>query len=147
MSKLRQIIREEVKKSIREQSSKTQKELIGISKQKPSAGRFSLREENLSKVDMRVANLFAYVGIPAPGSAPYTPDEKDVKRYGQKVVDRAVEMFPKIQNLTKKLESISKELLQLEQTIEAKLLLAAYEEDAAYGGYSDEDISELKDLL
>jgi hypothetical protein len=78
-----------------------------------------------SNLESKVADLYGYSGV----KTQY--DNDMVKRYGQKVIDLAVEMAPKILAYEAELKNIVK---QMEASPEAKMLLRAMSEAQGYGG-------------
>jgi ABC-type Fe3+-citrate transport system substrate-binding protein len=83
-----------------------------------------------------VANLYAWAGIHS------TYDEDDIKRFGQDIVDKAVEMSKKVKLYKKKIESMKKEI---ESSDEGQILLAVISHSRGYGGYhnTNSDVSDL----
>jgi hypothetical protein len=78
-----------------------------------------------SNLESKVADLYGYAGV----KTQY--DDDMVKRYGQKVIDLAVEMAPKILAYESELKNIVK---QMEASPEAKMLLRAMSEARGYSG-------------
>jgi hypothetical protein len=76
-------------------------------------------------IESKVADLYGYAGV----KTQY--DDDMVKRYGQKVIDLAVEMAPKILAYEVELKNMIK---QMEASPEAKMLLRAMSEARGYGG-------------
>ena len=80
-----------------------------------------------SNLESKVADLYGYSGV----KTQYSDDM--VKRYGQKVIDLAVEMAPKILTYEAELKDMIK---QMQSSPEAKMLLRAMSEARGYGGNS-----------
>jgi hypothetical protein len=78
-----------------------------------------------SNLESKVADLYGYSGV----KTQYSDDM--IKRYGQKVIDLAVEMAPKILAYEAKLKKI---VMEMENSPEAKMLLRAMSEAQGYGG-------------
>jgi hypothetical protein len=85
----------------------------------------ALREA--SNLENRVADLYGYSGV----KTQYSDDT--IKRYGQKVIDLAIQMAPKILAYEAKLKKIVEEI---EKSPEAKMLMSAMGASRAYGGDS-----------
>jgi hypothetical protein len=95
----------------------------------------TLNEANA--LESKVANLYAFAGI----KTAYTDDL--VERYGQKVVDLAIKMAPKILAYKSELEKIVKDI---ENSPEAKMLLqVAREINYLDGGRSNITLGNLID--
>ena len=92
--------------------------------------------DEASDLKSRVADLYGYSGV----RTQY--DSDDVKRYGQKTIDLAVEMAPKILAYKAELKKMVKEM---EKSPEAKMLLKTIEASRAYGG--DSSRATLGDLI
>jgi 23S rRNA A1618 N6-methylase RlmF len=98
-------------------------------------GKENLNEAKLSKLDDGVANLYAYSGIKTKYS------DKNIERFGQDVVDKAIKMAPKLIAYKKKLKQIVKDV---EGSDEAKILMAMIGHHRGYGGSSEQaSISDL----
>ena len=80
-----------------------------------------------SNLESKVADLYGYSGV----KTQYSDDM--VKRYGQKVIDLAIEMAPKILTYEAELKDMIK---QMQSSPEAKMLLRAMSEARGYGGNS-----------
>ena len=80
-----------------------------------------------SNLESKVADLYGYSGV----KTQYSDDM--VKRYGQNVIDLAVEMAPKILAYEAELKNMIK---QMQASPEAKMLLRAMSEARGYGGNS-----------
>ena len=89
----------------------------------------TLSEAN--KLESSVADLYAWAGI----KKQYSDDA--IKRYGQKVVDLAIQMAPKILAYETKLKKMVKDI---KSSPEAKMLMKVIEEAGAYGG-SDSEVT------
>lgn len=100
---------------------------------KASEFRKLIREEvkealsEASNLETKVADLYGYSGV----KTQYSDDM--VKRYGQKVIDLAVQMAPKILAYEAKLKKM---VMEIENSPEAKMLLSAMSEARGYGGGS-----------
>ena len=84
-----------------------------------------LNEAKISKLDDKVADLYGWAGI----KTKY--DDDIIKRRGQNVVDRAIEMAPKVLAYRKKLKQISKDI---QDSDEGKILIAMIGHARGYGG-------------
>ena len=84
-----------------------------------------LNEAKIAKLDDKVASLYAWAGI----NTKYSDDS--VKRFGQAVIDRAIEMTPKVSAYRKKLKQISKDI---QDSDEGKILIAMIGHGKGYGG-------------
>ena len=84
-----------------------------------------LNEAKIAKLDNKVASLYAWAGI----KTKY--DDDSVKRFGQAVIDRAIEMAPKVSAYRKKLKQISKDI---QDSDEGKILIAMIGHGRGYGG-------------
>jgi hypothetical protein len=80
-----------------------------------------------SSLESKVADLYAYSGV----KTQYSSDM--VERYGQKTIDLAVQMAPKIIAYEAELKKIVQEM---EKSPEAKMLLKSMEASRAYDGAS-----------
>ena len=90
----------------------------------------------VSSLETKVADLYGYANI----KTQYSDDM--VQRYGQKVVDLAIQMAPKILAYKAELKKMVKEM---EKSPEAKMLLKTIEASRAYGG--DSSRATLGDLI
>jgi len=81
----------------------------------------------VSGLENKVADLYGYSGV----KTQY--DDNMVKRYGQKVIDLAIQMAPKILTYEAKLKKM---VMEMENSPEAKMLLSAMSEARGYGGGS-----------
>jgi hypothetical protein len=79
----------------------------------------------IAKLDDSVASLYAWAGI----KTKY--DDDIIKRRGQKVVDRAVEMAPRVLEYQKELKQMKKDI---EASEEGKILIAMIGHAKGYGG-------------
>jgi len=97
-----------------------------------------LEEAELSNLDNGVAQLYAYTKI----DPNYDYDERIVRKFGQDVVDRAIELAPKVLAYQEKLKQIADEIKSSE---EGKILLAMILHRRGYGGSPEE--SNIGDLF
>ena len=98
-----------------------------------------LEEAELSDLDNSVAALYAYTKI----DPNYDYDERLVKRFGgQDVIDRAIEIAPKVLAYKEKLKQIAAEI---ESSEEGKILLAMISHRKGHGGSPHE--SNIGDLF
>ena len=79
----------------------------------------------IAKLDDNVASLYAWAGI----KTKY--DDDIIKRRGQKIVDRAVEMAPRVLEYQKELKQMKKDI---EGSEEGKILIAMIGHAKGYGG-------------
>ncbi len=79
----------------------------------------------VSGLENKVADLYGYSGV----KTQY--DDDMVKRYGQKVIDLAIQMAPKILTYEAKLKKM---VMEMENSPEAKMLLRAMSEARGYSG-------------
>ena len=79
----------------------------------------------VSNLETKVADLYGYSGV----KTQYSDDM--IKRYGQKVIDLAIQMAPKILTYEAKLKKM---VMDIENSPEAKMLLSAMSEAQGYGG-------------
>lgn len=84
-----------------------------------------LREE--SSLESKVADLYAYTGV----KTQYSDD--NIKRYGQEVIDLAIQMAPKIQKAEQTMKALVK---KLKQDPDVKMLLLVQGASNSYGGGS-----------
>jgi hypothetical protein len=90
----------------------------------------------VDNLENKIASLYGYDSI----KTQY--DDDMIKRYGQNVIDMAVQMAPKILSYEAKLRTIVKEI---ENSPEAKMLLKVISNSRRYGG--DQSPVELGDLI
>ena len=81
--------------------------------------------EGKQNIENRVADLYAYTG------AKTKYDERTVERYGQEVVDKAIEMAPSILAYQKKIKEMVKEV---SKSPEGKFLMKVIEQARGYEG-------------
>jgi hypothetical protein len=93
--------------------------------------------EDSDKLLDSVGCLYAWAGIHS------NYDADDIERFGQDVVDKAIEMSKKVTLYKKKIESIKKEI---ECSDEGQILLATISHSRGYGGYHNTN-SEVSDLF
>jgi hypothetical protein len=93
--------------------------------------------ENSDKLLDSVGHLYAWAGIHS------NYDLDDVKRFGQDVVDKAIEMSNKVTMYTKKLESMKK---AIESSDEGQILLARISHRRGYSGHHNTN-STVSDLF
>jgi hypothetical protein len=97
-----------------------------------------IKEAKLSKLDDGVANLYAWAGI----KTEYSDDT--IKRFGKNVVNRAIEMAPKILEYKKKLKQIVKDI---EDSDESKILMAMIGHGRGYAGNYGHSPANISDLF
>ena len=86
----------------------------------------SVNEAKKADIENSVADLYAYAG-------PKTKyDERMVQRYGQDVVDKAIEMAPAIIEYQKKIKEMVKEVTK---SPEGKMLMKVISNAKGYGGH------------
>jgi hypothetical protein len=91
----------------------------------------------VNDLDEKVADLYGYAGVKTQYSDFVT------KRYDKKTIDLAIQMAPKIIAYQTSLKKIAK---QMENSTEAKILLAAMNSATEYGGgYGKATLGDLLD--
>jgi hypothetical protein len=95
--------------------------------------------EAKKNIENSVSDLYAFAGV----KTKY--DERHVERYGQEVVDKAIEMAPSILAYKKKIKEMAKEV---SKSPEGKLLMKVISNSKGYGGehYTGVTVGELFDI-